>query len=127
MRNGKKSEAQKQCGVRKTWDLGLPSADYDFIRGMNKNFKADAIDPKKDQITEPHYGSAFDHFNKHGLKYGYQPCPHCNGKGSNLRYPYYSTIMPEQTNIPCEHCRGEGQLYVVPNDAVIIRENDFKR
>jgi DnaJ-class molecular chaperone len=55
--------------------------------------------------------------------YGYRDCPACNGKGSNLRYPYYATIMPEKREIPCETCGGTGTIFVVPNNASIVRKS----
>jgi DnaJ-class molecular chaperone len=56
---------------------------------------------------------------------GYRKCPDCNGKGSDLRYPYYATIMPEKEKIPCETCGGTGRVFVVPNNASIVRESNY--
>lgn len=57
--------------------------------------------------------------------YGYKKCPTCGGKGTNKRYPYYATVMPEETEIPCEDCKGTGTVFVVPNDATIVRESNY--
>lgn len=56
----------------------------------------------------------------------YKICLTCDGTGKVLRYPYYSTIMPEKKLIPCEDCGGRGEIFVVPNDVKLIREANIK-
>ncbi len=56
----------------------------------------------------------------------YKICLTCDGTGKILRYPYYSTIMPEMKLIPCEDCGGRGEIFVVPDDIKLIRESNIK-
>jgi DnaJ-class molecular chaperone len=52
----------------------------------------------------------------------YKTCDTCNGSGQVLRYPHYSTVMPEKKLIPCEDCGGRGKVFVAPNNVRIVRE-----
>ena len=82
---------------------------------MEGNFKMIKMDKNKNFFTNI-LGES---------KVGYQKCKKCGGTGTLMRYPYYATIMPEKTLIPCEDCHGHGQIYVVPNNIIIVREGDL--
>jgi DnaJ-class molecular chaperone len=63
----------------------------------------------------------------HKSIYGYyKPCDTCKGTGKVLRYPYYSTVMPEMTLITCEDCGGHGEFFIVPDNIRLIRKSNIK-
>ena len=58
-------------------------------------------------------------------RFGYKPCKSCNGKGKIERYPYFAIKMPKKEKMDCKECHGSGQVYIVPNNSRILKENEY--
>ena len=71
--------------------------------------------------------SILDQFlNLNQEKSGFKKCPSCNGKKGHMGPPFYANIMPKNVFIPCEDCHGTGEVFVVPNNCVVVRESNYR-